>query len=107
MLECEKFMNDCKIPLYSVPNSVMLKNNQSALKESHFVFQAIKDLFEKGLVEKCIHVPIVVNPLHSGQWKETINFRYTCCKQTSMEAICQIRRYKTCPCVLTKAKLDD
>ena len=51
------------MPFYSVPNSVMLNNNQSALKESHFVFQAIKDLFEKGLVEKCIRVPIVVNPL--------------------------------------------
>ena len=59
----DTIMNGYKIHFYSVPNSVMLKNNQSALKESHFVIQAIKDLVEKGFGEKCSHVPIVVNPL--------------------------------------------
>lgn len=52
-----------KIPFYSLPKSVVLKNNKSALCEKDFVLDAIKDLLEKGLVEKCVKAPIVVNPL--------------------------------------------
>lgn len=52
-----------KIPFYSVPQRNMLPNNQSALKESEFVKSAISDLLDRGLVEKCTHMPTVVNPL--------------------------------------------
>lgn len=52
-----------KIPFYSLPSKSILKNNCSALKESEFVKEAINDLLDRGLIEKCSHIPIVVNPL--------------------------------------------
>ena len=35
----------------------------SALHESAFVQKAISDLLDRGLIQKCDHVPKVVNPL--------------------------------------------
>ena len=55
--------NGCKIPFYSTPQKCFLSNNKSALVESIFVRRSISDLLDKGLIEKCIDVPTVVNPL--------------------------------------------
>ena len=52
-----------KIPFYSLPGRTVLNNNLSALKERLFVRDAIKDLLDRNLIEKCSYVPTVVNPL--------------------------------------------
>ena len=52
-----------KIPFYSLPKSTFLKNNMSAIKDCLFVKDAIKDLLDRNLIEKCSHVRTVVNPL--------------------------------------------
>ena len=39
------------------------KNNESALLESKFVSEAIRDLLDRGLVTESEHTPKVVNPL--------------------------------------------
>ena len=56
-------LNGYKIPFYSEPESCILANNKSAKLESEFVSEAICDLLKRGLIEKCIDIPYVVNPL--------------------------------------------
>ena len=55
--------NGYKIPFYSCPEKTYNRNNKSALLEDKCVAQAIKDLLDRNLVEKCSEVPLVVNPL--------------------------------------------
>ena len=55
--------NGYKIPLFSLPSKLICKNNKSALLEPDFVFEAIQDLLDRGLIEKCDYPPYVVNPL--------------------------------------------
>ena len=52
-----------KIPFYSLPPTSESKNNKSALQNCVFVREAISDLLDKGLIQKCDYVPKVVNPL--------------------------------------------
>ena len=54
-----------KIPLYSMPDQKICKNNRSALLEPEFVTEAIGDLLDRGLTEKCnkINPPCIINPL--------------------------------------------
>ena len=52
-----------KIPFYSLPPRSVSNNNQSALNESVFVREAISDLLDKGLIQKCDYIPTVINPL--------------------------------------------
>ena len=52
-----------KILFYQLPPSSVLKNNMSALRESVFVQEAISDLLNRGLIQKCDYVPKVDNPL--------------------------------------------
>ena len=40
------------IPFYALPRSIVLKHYMSALKESPFVKDAIKDLWDRNLLEK-------------------------------------------------------
>ena len=54
--------NGYKIPFYSCPPKMMLKNNKSALSNAEFVVEAIADLFKRGLVVKCNSLPRA-NPL--------------------------------------------
>ena len=57
--------NGYKIPLYSMPSRTSCKNNRSALCEPEFVSEAIKDLLDRGLIEKCNpeKPPYIINPL--------------------------------------------
>ena len=55
--------NGYKIPFFSTPTPVILKNNRSALDHKSFVEQAIHDLLIRGLVVECSNVPYVVNPI--------------------------------------------
>ena len=52
-----------KIPFYSVPPSVCLYNNLSAMKHTDFVDSAIQDLLDRGLIVTCEVQPTVVNPI--------------------------------------------
>lgn len=52
-----------KIPFFSAPPRCFLNNNKSALQESDFVSEAIKDLLDRALIQQCSNVPYVVNPL--------------------------------------------
>ena len=55
--------NGYKIPFYSCPPKMMLKNNKSALSNAEFVVKAIVDLLKLGLVVKGNSLPHCVNPL--------------------------------------------
>ncbi|MCG8032477.1 MAG: hypothetical protein JAZ03_09910, partial [Candidatus Thiodiazotropha taylori] len=57
--------NGYKIPLYSMPDRKTYKNNRSALSEPVFVTEAVKDLLDRGLIEKCneSNPPYIINPL--------------------------------------------
>ncbi|CAG2221607.1 unnamed protein product [Mytilus edulis] len=59
----DTILNGYKIPFYSTPPSVCLKNNRSAIIHSEFVTEAIHDLLIRGLIEECEFQPRVVNPL--------------------------------------------
>ena len=65
-----------KIPLLSQPCKTYCKNNKSALLEPEFVSEAINDLLDRALIEKCKDTPYVVNPLtvsaHSSGKKRLI-----------------------------------
>ena len=52
-----------KIPFYSMPERICLKNNVSAINEAEFVTEAIKDLLIRNLIVKCDFEPYAVNPL--------------------------------------------
>ena len=58
----DAIVNGYKVPLYTLPQSFS-HNNRSALAEYEFVSEAIKDLFDRSLIEKCGSPPRVVNPL--------------------------------------------
>ncbi|MCG7876850.1 MAG: DNA N-6-adenine-methyltransferase [Candidatus Thiodiazotropha endolucinida] len=55
--------NGYKIPFYSFPPKMRLKNNNSAVSNAEFVTEAIADLLNRGLVVKCNNIPHCVNPL--------------------------------------------
>ena len=55
--------NGYKIPLFSNPCRSFCKNNRSALNESIFVSEAIQDLLDRALIEKCTNPTYIVNPL--------------------------------------------
>ena len=49
--------NGYKIPLYSLRPKTFCNNNKSAISESVFVSEAIEDLLDRCLIEKCINPP--------------------------------------------------
>lgn len=55
--------NGYKIPFYSLPGKSISENNMSAKRDMPFVKEAIQELLDRGLVEKCSTAPTVVNPL--------------------------------------------
>ena len=59
----DTILNGYKIPFYSTPPSVYLKNNLSAIIHGEFITEAIHDLLIRGLIEECENQPYVVNPL--------------------------------------------
>ena len=52
-----------KIPFISLPTPKHSRNNGSALKESQFVNEAVKELLRINCIESCDKVPDIVNPL--------------------------------------------
>lgn len=52
-----------KLPFYEIPDSVILKNNKSALDNPLIVEFEIEKLLAKGCVSEVSSVPTVVNPL--------------------------------------------
>ena len=71
--------NGYKIPFFCLPPSSESSNNNSAIKESSFVPEAILDLLDKGLIVKCKFRPCIVNPVtvsvqNSG--KKTFDFGF-------------------------------
>lgn len=59
----EIIKNGYKIPFYSVPQRCFQKFNKSALLHCEFVEMAILELLEDGLIEECVDIPFIVNPL--------------------------------------------
>ena len=51
------------IPFESMPQSVCLSNNRSALDHHDFVSSAIADLLKLGLISEVFALPTVINPL--------------------------------------------
>ena len=71
------------MPPYSVS-----KNNMSALRETVFVQEAISDLLDRGLIQKCDYVPKVVNPLTvsvQSNGKKRLIFRFEGSEQVHLE----------------------
>ena len=58
-----------KLPLKSEPDSVVLKNNRSALNSPSFVTEEVCKLLEKGCIHEVFMAPRVVNPLTVAQNK--------------------------------------
>ena len=57
-------VRDCyKIPFVAPPPPKVSSNITSALRDSHFVSEAISDLFRTKCVEILDHQPDIVNPL--------------------------------------------
>ena len=52
-----------KIPFYTVPNEVFLKNNKSSLDNSDFVENEIEKLLRLGCITETSSKPKVINPL--------------------------------------------
>lgn len=52
---CNKYIlsvieNDCVIPFFTTPKKLFLQNNQSALKNSEFVSEAVSELLNTGRI---------------------------------------------------------
>ena len=52
-----------RLPFFTIPSSVELKNNKSALDNAKFVSSEIQKLLDKGCVQEVREKPKVVNPL--------------------------------------------
>ena len=55
--------NGYKLPFKTLPTSVILKNNKSALENPDFVAEEIDRLLKKGVVKQVTEAPFVINPL--------------------------------------------
>ncbi|CAG2232672.1 unnamed protein product [Mytilus edulis] len=55
--------NGYKIPLINEPESVLLRNNKSALEHKDFVEKAVQELIDASLIEEVSNRPHVVNQL--------------------------------------------
>ena len=55
--------NGYKMPLFTTPKPVELRNNRSALENGEFIDQEIEKLLNKSCIERCTSKPKVVNPL--------------------------------------------
>lgn len=81
---CETIQYGYKLPFFSTPPSVLLRNNCSAFKDPAFVSEAIKDLVVRGLAVECSNKPFVVNPLsvsvqNSGKKRLILDLRHVNC----------------------------
>ena len=51
---CHILKNGCKLPFFYTPSNVEFKNNSSALKNSEFIEESIKEMLRAGTVKECI-----------------------------------------------------
>ncbi|CAG2235130.1 unnamed protein product [Mytilus edulis] len=73
--------NGYKIPLINEPESVLLRNNKSALEHKDFVEKAVQELIDASLIEEVSNRPHVVNPLtvsinSSGKGRLILDLRH-------------------------------
>ena len=72
--------NGYKLPLITTPSITFCCNNRSAILNADFVSEAIQDLLDRALIEKCNYSPLVVNPLtvsvqHCGKKRLILDLR--------------------------------
>ena len=60
---CDIAKNGCKLPFPKTPSNAEFKNNFSALKNSEFLEESIKEMLRVGTVEKCLKNPKTLNIL--------------------------------------------
>ena len=60
---CDILKNGYKLPLLYTPSNAEFKNNSSALKNSEFIEESIKEMLRAGTVKECLTKPKVLNPL--------------------------------------------
>ncbi|CAG2244135.1 unnamed protein product [Mytilus edulis] len=73
--------NGYKIPLINEPESVLLRNNKSALEHKDFVEKAVQELIDASLIKEVSNRPHVVNPLtvsinSSGKGRLILDLRH-------------------------------
>ncbi|VDI70230.1 Hypothetical predicted protein [Mytilus galloprovincialis] len=73
--------NGYKIPLITEPESVLLRNNKSALEHKDFVEKAVQELIDASLIKEVSNRPHVVNPLtvsinSSGKGRLILDLRH-------------------------------
>ena len=70
--------NGYKLPLLTLPDSVELRNNRSALNHSEFVQEEIERLLLKGCISQVKTRPTVVNPLTVSENKDKCRLVLDC-----------------------------
>ncbi|CAG2244133.1 unnamed protein product [Mytilus edulis] len=79
--ESDLIENGYKIPLIKEPESVLLRNNKSALEHKDFVEKAVQELIDASLIKDVSNRPHVVNPLtvsinSSGKGRLILDLRH-------------------------------
>ena len=54
---CDILKNGCKLPFPYTPSNAEFKNNSSALKNSEFVGESIKEMLRAGTAKECLIKP--------------------------------------------------
>ncbi|XP_069141252.1 uncharacterized protein [Argopecten irradians] len=67
-----------RLPMYSMPDCIVLRNNKSALDNAGFVQQEIETLLLKGCIREVDTIPKVVNPLTVAGNKEKLRLVLDC-----------------------------
>ena len=88
----ETIKDGYKIPLKETPIKTELRNNMSAIQNSDFVNEALKELIVSNCVIEVQNKPHVINPLSvstNSSGKET-DFGSSLREQTSLETVSKI-----------------
>ena len=76
---CDILKNGYKLPLLYTPSNAEFKNNSSALKNSEFIEESIKEMLRASTVKECLTKPKVLNPLSvstKGKKRLILDLRY-------------------------------
>ena len=76
---CGILKNGCKLPFLYTPSNAEFKNSSSALKNSEFIEESIKEMLRAGTVKECLTKPKVLNPLSvstKGKKRLILELRY-------------------------------
>ena len=78
---CDILKNGYKLPFLYTLSNAKFKNNSSALKNSEFVDESVKEMLRAGTIKECLIKPKVLNPLSlSTKIKKRLDFRPQICK---------------------------